>query len=375
MTKRDYYEILGVSKTAAAEEVKKSYRRLAMQHHPDRNPGDKTAETKFKEASEAYAVLSDGEKRAQYDQFGHSLGGRGFQGFEGFEDSFRGFGDVFGDIFEDFFGGSSSGRGSRGGSRSRRGSDLEMGVEIELEDVLNGKKVTLEIPRRETCSDCDGGGSAPGAKKQTCSMCAGRGEVRVSQGFFTLRQTCTQCQGEGSMTDKQCPKCQGQGRVRKTRKLEIQIPPGMESQSRLKVTGEGEAGMRDGGRGDLYLVVMVKDHALFERRESDLYIEVLAPFTTLALGGKISVPTLEEEETLEIPPSTPSAKIFKISGLGLPMMRNPKIRGEIYVRVDVEVPKKMTPEEKELLKELAKLRGEITPQKKKGIFDRIKGNL
>ena len=375
MIKRDYYEILSVTKTASGEEIKKSYRKMAMQYHPDRNPGNKEAEVKFKEASEAYAVLSDGEKRAQYDQFGHSLGGRGFQGFEGFEDAFRGFGDVFGDIFEDFFGGTGGGRGGSRQARARRGSDLEIGVEIELEDVLHGKKVTLEIPRRETCADCEGSGAAAGSKKQTCSVCAGRGEVRISQGFFTLRQTCSACQGEGARTEKPCTACQGKGRVKKTRKLEVQIPQGMDSESRLKITGEGEAGFRDGGRGDLYVLVMVKNHSIFERRESDLYCEVLASFTTFALGGKIPVPTLEEEETLEIPAATTAGKMFKLSGHGLPMLRNPKVRGELYIRVDVDIPKKLNEEEKKLLKEFAKLRGEKIQMKKKGIFERFKENL
>ena len=259
-SKRDYYEVLGVTRDAQADQIKKSYRKLAMQYHPDRNPGDEKAAEKFKEAAEAYAVLSDQEKRSLYDQFGHNLGGRGFQGFEGFEDNFRGFGDIFGDLFEDFFGGS-----SRSGSRVKKGSSLEMAVEIELQDVISGKEVEVEIPRRETCNDCEGSGAAPGAKKTVCSQCGGHGEVRMTQGFFSIRRTCPKCNGQGEKVDKPCPRCHGEGRVQKVRKLSVKIPAGIESQSRLKLSGEGEAGEKGGPRGDLYVHVMVKQHPIFER--------------------------------------------------------------------------------------------------------------
>ncbi len=370
-TKRDYYEILGLSKTASAEEIKKSYRKLAMQNHPDRNPGNKAAEAAFKEASEAYAVLSDSEKRAQYDQFGHNMGGRGFQGFEGFEDAFRGFGDIFGDIFEDFFGGSGGARGSRG----RRGSDLETGVEITLEDVLKGKEISLDIPRHEACGECQGSGAAPGSSKRTCATCAGRGEVRLSQGFFTIRQACSACHGEGEVLEKPCVRCHGQGLVKKTRKLNVNVPAGIESQTRIKMSGEGEAGLRGGGRGDLYILIRVKQHSLFERKDSDLYGEIAAPFTILALGGSITAPTLDGEESLEIPAGSQSGKIFKIKEKGLPELRNPDVRGDIYYRVEVAVPTKLNDDEKKLLKEFAKLRGDKVQPKKKGLFDRIKENL
>ena len=370
-SKRDYYELLGVSRHATAEEIKKAYRKLALQCHPDRNPGDKQAEEKFKEAAEAYAVLSDSEKRAQYDQFGHSLGGRGFQGFEGFEDSFRSFGDIFGDLFEDFFGTSQGGRGTR----ARRGSHLEVSVEITLEDVLKGRETTLEIPRRETCGECRGSGQEPGSQKVTCSDCGGRGEIRISQGFFTLRRTCPRCQGVGEKIEKPCRTCRGEGRVQKVRKLNVKIPPGIDSQARLKMTGEGEAGEKGGGRGDLYVAVVIKPHAIFERQDADLYCEILMPFTTATLGGEVSIPTLDGKTDLKIPAGTPAGKIFKIKGEGIPLLGHHAERGDEFVKIDIEVPRKLTDAERRLLQEFGKQRGEKIQVKKKGLFDRIKESL
>lgn len=370
--KRDYYEVLSVPRNATSEEIKKSYRKLAMQYHPDRNHGNVQAEVMFKEAAEAYAVLSDPEKRAQYDQFGHSMGGRGFQGFEGFEDAFRGFGDIFGDIFEDLFtGGSGRSRGERG----RRGSDLEISVEITLEDVLKGREADLEVSRRETCSECTGSGSASGSKKKKCNACGGYGEVRITQGFFTMRRTCSTCQGEGEIIESPCPKCKSHGRVPKNRKLSIKIPPGVDTHSRLKLVGEGEAGEKGGMRGDLYVLLVVKPHPVFQRRESDLYCEVTSPFTILALGGETQVPSLEKPLSLKIPSGTVSGKIFKIEGSGLPHLRNTTARGDLYIKVDVAVPKKLNDEEKKLLEQFAALRGEKTHPQKKGILDRLKNNL
>lgn len=367
--KRDYYEILVVIRTASAEEIKKSYRKLALQFHPDRNPGDKHAEEMFKEAAEAYAVLSDPEKRAQYDQFGHSLGGRGFQGFEGFEDNFRGFGDIFGDIFEDFFG------TSRGGSaRSRRGSDLEIPVEITLEEVLSGVEKAVEIPRLENCSECNGSGAEPGSKRVSCKDCAGRGEVRITQGFFTLRRTCPRCGGEGERIEKPCTHCSGHGRVRKTRKLSVKIPPGMDSQMHLKLTGEGEAGQRGAGRGDLYVTVAVRPHPSFERKGNDLFCEILIPFTIAALGGSVPVPVLTGKLELKIPPGTASGKIFTLKDQGLPAVNRPSVRGDEHLRVEIEVPEKLSLEERKLLQEFAKKRDEKI-QVKKGFFSHLKENF
>lgn len=374
-TKRDYYEILGVSRNASVEEIKKSYRKLALQYHPDRNPGNKESEEKFKEAAEAYAVLTDSEKRAQYDQFGHSLGGRGFQGFEGFENAFQGFGDVFGDIFEDFFGVGSG--GSRGGRRSRprRGSDLEMKLELELKDVLKGREEALKIPRRETCGSCQGSGAAPGAKKTTCADCGGHGEVRVTQGFFTMRRSCPRCGGAGEKIDKLCAQCGGEGRSEQIRKINLKIPAGVDTGARLKISGEGEAGERGGPRGDLYIYIEIKNHPQFERRESDLFCEMLIPYTVAVLGGEITVPTLESETTLKIPAGTASGKILKIKGEGLPHLRAPAERGDEYVRVEIEVPKKITDAERKLLQEYAKSRGEKAQWRKKNLFEQLKDSL
>lgn len=365
--KRDYYEVLGVTRDANDDVIKKAYRKIAMQYHPDRNPGDKQAEDNFKEAAEAYAVLCDREKRSLYDQFGHSMGGRGFQGFD--EDSFRGFGDIFGDLFEDFFG---SGRARGAG---RRGASLEMAVEITLEDVLKGKETTLEVPRREVCGECQGSGAAAGSKKTQCRDCGGRGEVRMTQGFFTLRRTCPSCEGQGEKIEKPCPACQGQGRVRKTRKLSIKIPAGIDSDSRLKLTGEGEAGEKGGARGDLYVNVVVKQHALFERRDNNLFCEVLVPFTIASLGGEIEVPSLNGKTKLEIAAGTPSGEMFKIKGEGLPSLHPAAARGDLFVRVEIDVPKKLSAEERRLLQELAKLRQEKIQIKKKGFFDQIKESI
>ena len=364
--KRDYYEVLGVGKNANADEIKKTYRKLALKYHPDRNPGNKEAEEKFKEAAEAYAVLSDTEKRAQYDQFGHSMGGSGFSGFQGYEDAFRGFGDIFGDLFDDFFGGTTR---SRGGAR--RGSDLEVAVELTLEEASRGKEVSLQIPRHEICSACHGSGAASGSKRSTCSECRGMGEIRVTQGFFSLRRTCPRCQGEGERIEKPCSNCRGRGRVEMTRKLNLKIPAGVDTDSRLKMTGEGEAGERGGPRGDLYVRIFVKSHPILTRRENDLYGEVLIPFSMAALGGEVSIPTLEGNVKLKIPPGTPSGKIFRLREKGIPSLHGHG-RGDQMVRVEIDVPAKLSEKERVLLQEWAKERKDSAAIPKKGIFERFK---
>lgn len=370
-TKRDYYEILGVSRTASADDIKKAYRKLALKYHPDRNPNNKEAEEKFKEAAEAYAILSDAEKRAQYDQFGHSLGGGGFSGFQGYEDAFRGFGDIFGDLFDDFFG--TAGH-SRGGG-VRKGSDLEVTVEITLEEAYKGKEVPLEIPRRETCSSCQGSGAAAGSKKTTCPECRGAGEIRITQGFFSLRRTCPRCQGQGERIEKPCPDCRGGGRVEKRRKLNVKVPPGMDTDTRLKMTGEGEAGERGGPRGSLYVHVIVKPHSLFERHGKDLYCEMLVPFTVVALGGEAEFPTLDGKVKIKIPAGTPSGKIFRLKEKGMPVIGTTH-RGDQLVHIEVEVPTQISGSERKLLEEWARQKKDLaaTP-KKKGFFDHLKDSF
>jgi molecular chaperone DnaJ len=361
MKKRDYYEVLGVGRTATDDELKKAYRKLALQYHPDRNPNDKPAEEKFKEAAEAYAVLSDGDKRARYDQFGHSLGGGGgFSGFENFQDAFGGFGDIFGDLFEDFLGGG----GGRRRGRGRRGSDLEYAVEIGLEEVLSGKNLDLEIPRREACGECQGTGAEKGSKKKVCADCGGRGEVRVSQGFFAFRRTCSRCGGEGESIEKPCHVCRGEGRVKHVRKLQVKIPGGIEDGSRLRVTGEGEAGQGGASRGDLYIHVQVKKHKTFERQGQDLYSESRIPYTVAVLGGDVEIETLTGKRELKIDAGTPSGKIVKVKGEGVPIYGMADRRGDLYVRVQVDVPVKVSKTERELLEKLAAERQEKIHEKK-----------
>ncbi len=348
--KRDYYEVLGISKTASSEEIKKAYRKLALKYHPDRNKGNKETEDHFKEAAEAYAVLSDPQKRSQYDQFGHSLGGGGFQGFEGFEGAFQGFGDIFGDLFEDFFG------TRRGGSRSGiRGADLEYSAEINLEDVVHGKEISVEFPRAETCDICHGSGAEPGSQSTVCSDCGGHGEIRVSQGFFTMRRTCPKCRGEGKQISKPCKSCHGNGRVRKNRKLSIKIPAGIDDGSQLKITGEGEAGERGGNRGNLYVHVSVKRHPIFERVGTDLLIEAKIGIHQAALGSQIEVPTLDGKVVLKIPPATQPGKVFRIKGKGVPDLRSHGI-GDELVRINVDIPERLNSSERKLLEEFAKQR-------------------
>lgn len=349
-TKRDYYEVIGVGREANAEEIKKAYRKLAMKYHPDRNPGNKDAEEKFKEAAEAYAVLSDSEKRAQYDQFGHSLGGSGFPGFQGFEDTFRGFGDIFGDLFDDFFGTSARTRGGR------RGSDLEVAVEITLEEAYRGKEISLEVPRQEACGACRGSGAAPGSGRSVCPECRGTGEIRMTQGFFSLRRTCPRCQGEGERVEKPCSSCRGRGRVKETRKLKVKVPAGIDTDSRLKISGEGEAGERGGTRGNLYVHILVKPHSKFTRRGRDLTCETLIPFTAAVLGGEVEVPTLDGKIRLHIPTGTPAGKVFRIREKGMPSLET-GTRGDELVRVDIEVPTRLSEKERKLLEEWARERG------------------
>ncbi len=326
--KRDYYEVLGVGRGSADEDVKKAYRRLAVQFHPDRNPGDKQAEEKFKEINEAYQVLSDPEKRSQYDRFGHAAfqGPQAPGGFGGFDFS-QGFEEVFSDIFGDFFG---TGRG-RSRSRSRRGEDLRYDLEVEFEEAARGTEKVIKFQRLTTCDACNGTRARGGAEgARTCPNCRGTGQVRTQQGFFSISTTCGQCRGEGMMIADPCPKCQGQGRIRKPISLSVRIPPGVDNGSRLKLRNEGEAGFAAGPGGDLYVVVHVKEHPLFVRQDNDVVIEVPVSFPQGALGADLEVPTLEGKIKLKLPAGTQSGKIFRLKGKGFVDLHGYG-RGEILI--------------------------------------------
>jgi molecular chaperone DnaJ len=350
MDKRDYYEILGVSRNADDSEIKKAYRQLALQFHPDRNPGDGTAEEKFKEASEAYEVLRDPEKRDLYDRFGHEgLRRTGFSGFSGFEDIFT----SFGDIFEDFFG---FGGGRRRAAGTRRGQDFRYDLTISFIDAAMGKQMEIEIERLETCGACKGTGAQPGTKKENCPACHGTGQVTHSQGFFTLRTTCSRCRGQGFFIPKPCTDCRGSGKVKKPRKIPLKIPAGVDSGSRLKVTGEGGEGERGGRRGDLYVILHVESHPFFERHEDDILCQIPISFIQAALGEEIEVPTLNGAKKVTIPPGTQSGQVFTLRGQGIAHLHGFG-RGDQHVQINVKVPTNMNKRQKELLKEFATLEG------------------
>jgi molecular chaperone DnaJ len=368
--KRDYYEVLGVGRNAGEEDIKKAYRRLAIQFHPDRNPGDKQAEERFKEINEAYQVLSDPDKRSQYDRFGHAAfqGPQAAGGFGGFDFS-QGFEEVFSDIFGDFFG---TGRG-RSRSRSRRGEDLRYDLEVEFEEAARGTEKVVKFQRLTTCDGCNGMRARGGADGvRTCPNCRGTGQVRTQQGFFSISTTCGQCRGEGMMIADPCPKCQGQGRIRKPVSLSVKIPPGVDNGSRLKLRNEGEAGFASGPAGDLYVVVHVKEHPLFVRQDNDVVIEVPVSFPQAALGTDLEVPTLEGKIKLKLPPATQSGKIFRLKGKGFVDLHGYG-RGDQLVRIVVETPRRLSARQRELLEEFAKVSGEdVNHPMAKGFVDKLK---
>ena len=357
MATKDLYETLGVSRSATDEEIKKAYRKLAMKYHPDRNPGDKEAEQSFKDASEAYAILSDKAKRSQYDQFGTVEGGQGpggfgGQGFGGFGG--QGFGDIFGDIFEDFFGAGGPRPGGRpgaggGGRQARRGSDLQYNMEISLEQAAKGFETEVTIPRHETCGTCGGIGAKSSKDVDVCSACQGSGQQRIQQGFFQVATTCNRCRGTGRVIKEYCPKCRGEGHVREQHRLKVTIPAGVDTGSRLKLSGEGEAGSNGGPKGDLYIAIMVQPHKFFDRDGSNLYCEIPITLGQAALGASIKVPTLDGKVELKIPAGTQNSNQFRLRGKGVKSLRGGQ--GDQYVRVLVEVPSNLTPRQKELLKE------------------------
>jgi molecular chaperone DnaJ len=347
--KRDYYEVLGVQRGASEQEIKSAYRKLALQYHPDRNPNNPDAEEKFKEASEAYAVLADAEKRGLYDRFGHAgVGGAGAGA--GFDATvFQDFGDIFGEFFGfgDLFG---AGRGSRR-SRAQRGADLREDITLEFEEAVFGAEKKIAYHRYETCEACRGSGSAEGKAPATCRTCSGRGQVRYQQGFFSIARTCPTCQGMGTVISDPCNKCKGEGRTLQQKIVEAKVPAGVENETRIRFSGLGEAGVNGGPHGDLYVVLHVKDHPLFEREGNDLHCVVPVSFTQAALGTEIRVPTLEGEHTLKIPEGTQSGTRLKIRGRGVPVL-NGHGKGDLYVDVRVQTPTKLTKRQRELLQEL-----------------------
>jgi len=342
MAKRDYYEVLGVRKTASDSEIKKAYRRLAMKHHPDRNSGDATAEGKFKEAREAYEVLRNPEKRASYDQFGHDAPGGGFGG------SGEGFGDIFGDVFGDIFGGR---RG--GGSQVFRGADLGYELRLDLEKAVSGDSVTIDVPTQVSCVSCAASGARKGSKPVKCSTCGGVGQVRMQQGFFSIQQTCPACKGVGTTINDPCPDCHGRGRISKTKKLSVKVPPGVDDGDRIRLSGEGEAGRNGGLAGDLYVEIRVNSHKLFERDGADLSCDVPISFATATLGGEVELPTLDGHVSLKIPAETQSGKVFRLRGKGVTTVRDHRI-GDLFARVMLETPISLTDEQADLLRQFDK---------------------
>jgi molecular chaperone DnaJ len=362
--KRDYYEILEVSRGASEKEIKTAYRRLAHLYHPDKNePADKASEEKFKEASEAYAILSDPEKRAQYDRFGH-------QGVSGFaDDSSVNVQDIFGDIFGEFFG-----KGRRSGGTGQRGADLRYDLRIDFVEAAFGVEKDITINRKEACNTCDGSGAKPGSKPVVCSTCAGHGEVRVSRGFFAIAQTCPACQGQGEKISEPCPDCKGRKLRSVKRDLKVKVPAGIDSQTQLRYHGEGDGGLKGGSRGDLYVVIDVKEHPLFARDGYDVICDMPISFTQAALGAKIDVPTLDGKVSLQIPAGSQSGTVFRLRSKGIVHLRSrsQEARGDQLVRVHVEVPKHLNSKQKDLLKEFANISGEECLPENKGFFDKVK---
>jgi molecular chaperone DnaJ len=345
MSKRDYYEVLGVARNASADELKKAYRRLAMKFHPDRNPDDKGAEAKFKEAKEAYEVLTDDRKRAAYDQFGHA-GIDATAGAPGGRPGGPGdaFGDIFGDVFGDIFGG---GRRSRSGVF--RGADLRYELALDLEQAVFGATVNITIPTLVACETCKGSGARPGTSPTQCRRCGGAGQVRISQGFFSIQQGCPSCHGTGQVIEQPCASCQGRGRQQQTKTLAVKVPAGVDEGDRIRLSGEGESGQNGGPPGDLYVELRVRPHPIFERQGADLSCLVPVSFVTAALGGTVEVPMLDGEVTLKIPPETQPGKVLRLRGKGVKPVRSNSV-GDMYCRIDVEVPVNLTAEQKKLLK-------------------------
>ncbi len=371
MAKRDFYEILGVAKDASDEDIKKSYRKLAMKFHPDRNPDDKEAESKFKEAKEAYEILSEPDKRKLYDAYGHAGinpqgGGPGPGGFSG------GFGDAFGDIFSEIFGG----QGGRGRSANGvyRGADLRYNLEISLEQAARGTETKIRIPSHETCEVCNGSGAKAGSQPVSCRTCGGAGQVRMSQGIFSMQQTCPTCHGNGKTIKDPCNNCGGQGKVKKHKTLSVKIPPGVDEGDRIRLSGEGEPGVNGGPAGDLFVVMVLKPHAVFTRDDDDLHCEMPISFSTAALGGEISIPTLDGQASIKIPAETQTGQTFRLRGKGIKGVRSSSA-GDLLCQMVIETPVRLTERQKELLRELEEINrkdGDKHSPKAKGFMDKLK---
>ncbi len=353
MAKRDFYEVLGVPRNASEAEIKKAYRRLAMKHHPDRNPDDKGAEAKFKEAKEAYEMLSDAPKRAAYDQFGHAGVDPGAAGYSGAGPGAYGgaasFADIFGDVFGDIFGGA-----RRGGAQAYRGADLRYGLELSLEDAVRGTEVQIRVPTLRACESCHGSGAKPGTSASACTTCGGHGQVRMQQGFFSIQQTCPACRGSGKMIANPCPACAGHGRVKQAKTLNVKVPAGVDEGDQVRLAGEGEGGEHGGPAGDLYVQVRLKPHALFKRDGDDLHCELPVSFVTAALGGEVEIPTLDGRATLKIPPGSQSNKVFRLREKGVRNVRSGHV-GDLYCHTGVETPVNLTKAQRELLAEFDRL--------------------
>jgi molecular chaperone DnaJ len=369
-TKRDYYEVLGVSRTCTEVELKSAYRKLALQYHPDRNPGNHQAEEKFKEASEAYGVLSDAQKRAAYDRFGHAGVGNGFGagGFEGNIDITEIFSDLFG--FGEFFGGGGVGGGRRR-SRAQRGDDLRYDLELTFEESLFGATKTINVKRQTSCPDCNGSGAEGGKAPTTCPQCQGRGQVRYQQGFFTVARSCGNCGGTGQVITDPCHKCKGRGRVTKENEIEVKVPAGVEDGTSLRYTERGDAGHHGGPAGDLYVVLRVAEHEFFEREGNDLYCAVPLSITQAALGTELSIPTPYGEHTLKVPEGTQTGTRFRIKGKGVPVLHRSS-KGDLFVEVQVHIPTKLTKQQRQLLEQLDELTKIENKPRKSGLLDKVK---
>ncbi|MEM1044781.1 MAG: molecular chaperone DnaJ [Pseudomonadota bacterium] len=369
MSKRDFYEVLGVSRDADEKTLKSAYRKMAMKYHPDRNPDDDGAEARFKEVNEAYDALKDPDKRAAYDRFGHAA----FEGGMGGPGGGPGFGNDFAstmsDIFDEFFGGA-GGRGRRGGSD--RGSDLRYNLEVELEDAFSGKTVEIDVPTSASCQACSGTGAKPGTSPTVCPTCGGAGRVRATQGFFTVERTCVSCQGRGEVITDPCGECGGNGRVVQERTLSVNIPAGIEDGTRIRLAGEGEAGVRGGPSGDLYIFVTLRPHAFFQRDGADLFCRVPISMTTAALGGQFDVPTVDGGKTrVKVPEGTQTSKQFRLRGKGMPVLRSTKL-GDMYIQVVVETPRNLSKRQRELLEEFDSVSSKENHPDASGFFARVK---